>query len=458
MFFTQFEFFIFAFLLLALLALIKDNRVRKLLLIVSSLFFYGYWDVRFLALLIGVTVINYLCGLKIAEVSGHRKKWLIGAVVFNVGLLGIFKYYNFFVSSLEALFPELPLKSLHWLLPLGISFFTFQNISYAVDVYQKKCDVCRSFSDFSLFILYFPKLMVGPIVRAADFLPQLEKKPLPTFDKCFSGVRQFIFGLFQKLFVADSLALFVNPVWGNHAVYDTATIWLAVLAYTLQIYCDFSGYSNMAIGFSRLVGYELCENFKLPYLSASITDFWRRWHISLSTWLRDYLYIPLGGNRKGVARSYLNQMITMLLGGLWHGAAWTFVFWGAWHGAALVVSKWFKRRYGDRFSIPEIIGVVLTLFVVIIGWIFFRSESFPQAFAIIKSMFLPAQGVRWIEPVSASLVAGGLLLHAAARRGWHKPFTEGPCSLRNCTLLWLLLLTVLVFKPSVFQPFVYNQF
>ena len=214
----------------------------------------------------------------------------------------------------------------------------------------------------------------------------------------------------------------------------------------------------MAIGFSRLVGYELCENFNLPYLSASITDFWRRWHISLSTWLRDYLYIPLGGNRKGVARSYLNQMITMLLGGLWHGAAWTFVFWGAWHGAALVVSKWFKRRYGDRFSIPEIIGVVLTLFVVIIGWIFFRSESFPQAFAIIKSMFLPAQGVRWIEPVSASLVAGGLLLHAAARRGWHKPFTEGPCSLRNCTLLWLLLLTVLVFKPSVFQPFVYNQF
>jgi len=300
--------------------------------------------------------------------------------------------------------------------------------------------------------------MVGPIVRAGDFLPQLRQLPVRTFDRYFSGTRQFIFGMFEKLFVADSLALFVNAVWADHTVYDSLTIWLAVLAYTLQIYCDFSGYSNMAIGFSRILGYELCENFDFPYLSTSITDFWRRWHISLSFWLRDYLYIPLGGNRNGVLRSYLNQMITMLLGGLWHGAAWTFVFWGAWHGGALVVSKYFKRHFGERVRLPEGLCIVLTLGVVIVGWVFFRSECFAQAFDILKAMVCPTGGVRWIEPVSTALLLGAFGLHVAVRRGWHRAFTEGPCSLRTCVLLWLLLFTVLVFKPSVFQPFVYNQF
>ena len=457
MFFTQIEFLFFIVPVL-LLAYLGGNRLRKIALLAASLYFYGYWDLRFLLLLAGVVLIDYLAGRRCAPGSVRAKRWMLSAVILNIGLLAVFKYCNFFIDTVSALIPGCRLGALHLILPLGISFFTFQSVSYIVDVYKGKCEPCTDLLDFALFILYFPKLVVGPIVRAADFIPQLAAKPDRSFDRFYDGVRQFVFGLFQKLFVADTLALFVNPVWENHGAYDSATVWLAVIGYTLQIYCDFSGYSNMAIGLSRVLGIELCENFDIPYLSVSVTEFWRRWHISLSTWLRDYVYIPLGGNRNGVARSYWNLFATMVIGGLWHGAAWTFVFWGAWHGAALMVHKAFLRRFKDSFCMPRPIAVLITLFVVVIGWVFFRSTGFGEAFAILEKMFTPSAGVMWLEPCSLALIVGAVLLHVAAQFDLHRFWMKSKCTLLNCTLLWLLLLITLVFKPDVFQPFVYNQF
>jgi len=459
MFFTQIEFLLFIALVLVGLAMARRNGAYKGVLLLASILFYAYWDVRFLVLLLAFTIVNYICGVQIGQ-SQHRKSWLWAAIVFDVALLGVFKYYNFFAANLTLLLSHwgVQIGTLQWILPLGISFFTFQSISYVTDVYQGKTSAVHSKLDFSLFILYFPKLMVGPIVRATDFLPQLETRPKRSFERTFSGVRQFLFGLFEKLIVADYLALYVDKVFADYAVYSGLTLFLALAAYTLQIYCDFCGYSDMAIGLSRVLGYELCENFNLPYLSGSVTEFWRRWHISLSTWLRDYIYIPLGGNRRGVVRSYWNSFLTMLIGGLWHGANWTFIFWGAWHGGALVVHRLWKKYVSETVRLPYIVAVLITMATVMTGWLFFRAASFSQAFGILRRMATGAPGVKYFEPVSVFLMSSAVILHVVAHYNWHLKWRECRPTVWGFMLLWLLLLTVLVFRPSGFQPFVYNQF
>ncbi|MDH5561243.1 MAG: MBOAT family protein, partial [Deltaproteobacteria bacterium] len=409
MLFNQIEFIVLIIVIAAIFILIRENRHRKLILLVSSYYFYAYWDWRFLGLILFSTIVDYFVAILIAknETEKVRKIFLIISLTSNLGLLGFFKYFNFFIDSLKvALGPlDVNLTTLNIILPVGISFYTFQTLSYTIDVYRRKLNPCYKFTDFALYVSFFPQLVAGPIVRASDFLPQLTTPNKITLERVYGGFRQFVFGLFKKVFIADRIAYFVDHVFSNYDVYNGVTIWLAVIAFAIQIYCDFSGYSDMAIGIARGLGYDFPENFRLPYISRSIIEFWRRWHISLSSWLRDYLYIPLGGSRKGSLRTYINLSITMVLGGLWHGAAWNFIIWGAIQGIALMINRWFVENVTFSLPLPsklkDILGWFVTMNIVLISWVFFRSTDYGlgQSLGILKKIFLsPLTGISWIHP------------------------------------------------------------
>ena len=372
----------------------------------------------------------------------------------NIGLLGLFKYHNFFLDSIGWLMGnDPPLVSL--IVPMGISFYTFRAISYVVDVYQRRMSSADAYSDYALYMTFFPIMLAGPIVRAKEFLPQLARSH--TFDSRFlsRGFWLLSLGLFQKIFIADRLALFVGPVFTNATVYSTTTCWLAVLAYTLQIFCDFQGYSNMAIGVAYMLGYQVPRNFNWPYLARNISDFWRRWHITLSTWIRDYLYIPLGGNRHGEVKTIRNLLVAMTLCGLWHGAGWTFVLWGFFHGLAMIIRRIWKRMFLK--DMPSLPAWGLTQFTVIICWVLFRAESLPQAGAVFSRLFIPSTGVNWPEPFICSVLAGAIIMHViqllrkqkelVPQSAWYMPAVA-------FSMLWL----VVVFPPKEFAPFVYAAF
>ncbi|MGC9327106.1 MAG: MBOAT family O-acyltransferase, partial [Candidatus Hinthialibacter sp.] len=430
MLFTQIEFVLFFAVILILLTGVRSFRGQKLILLAGSYYFYAYWDWRFLSLIFISTLVDFIAGKLMSQCENPktRKSLLVLSLTVNLGLLGFFKYFNFFIDAAQALLAPLGfhLQSLHIILPVGISFYTFQTLSYTIDIYRKKLEPCHDFFDFALFVSFFPQLVAGPIVRAADFLPQLQTPRRFTLERSYCGGRQFIIGLFKKVFIADRLAMFVDVVFANAGAFDGVTTWLAVIAYAIQIYCDFSGYSDMAIGLARILGFDFHANFNHPYIASSIQDFWRRWHISLSTWLRDYLYIPLGGSRCGKIRTYINLMITMLLGGLWHGAAWTFVFWGGFHGASLAINRWQTEH---RKSSPpsqkhpwnRIGGWLLTMAVVLIGWVFFRAPTFSQALAMLRQMFFLQPGVAWLHPFAIfclGLMAVIHILHACKKETW----------------------------------------
>ena len=326
-------------------------RRQNLFLLAASYYFYGTWDWRFTSLLMISTVVDYFVGQRIhmATEIRRRKLLLTISVMVNLGILGFFKYFNFFVDSLGVLLdgagfdPHLPV--LRIILPVGISFYTFQTMSYTIDIYRKRMEPTRNFIDFALFVSFFPQLVAGPIERARVLLPQIAAPRQVTRPMITSGLNLMLMGYLKKVAIADTLAPLVDQIFSQPAGLDTGTLLTGVYAFAFQVYGDFSGYSDIARGVSRLLGFELLENFNAPYLSRSITEFWRRWHISLSTWLRDYLYIGLGGNRKGEFRTYINLFLTMLLAGLWHGAAWTFVVFGALHGVYLTVEKiWLKDK------------------------------------------------------------------------------------------------------------------
>ena len=469
MLFSQIEFFVFAAIVLGFLLLVKHHKVQKLFLLAASYYFYAYWNWRFLGLIFTTTAVTYICGqaLKRTEQESSRRTYLIIALVINLGILGFFKYYNFFTGSLAAILMPLGMnvKALHIILPVGISFYTFQALSYVIDVYRHKLEACDDFLDFALFVGFFPQLVAGPIVRAADFLPQLQSVRQMSWPRAYDGFRQFTYGLFKKVFIADRIAPFVDTVFGNPGVFDGTTTWLAVLAYALQIYCDFSGYSDMAIGVARIMGYDFMENFNHPYIATRLDDFWHRWHISLSTWLRDYLYIPLGGNRKGKMRTHINLMVTMILGGLWHGAAWTFVFWGTLHGVGLCVTKLLasKSKANDppRNWFTGLIGWAVTFLITNVAWVYFRSQSFPDAMTTLRQMFAPGPGTHWIHPFVAFALALMILNQIVHRLGGthlievfqlKEQWVYSPAVLLS---MWWL---VLVFYPTEFAPFIYFQF
>lgn len=382
------------------------SRARIALLLVASFYFYASWN-RWLAALIGLSAtFDFAVGLGLeCSRSARKRSLLLGlSLVANLGLLAYFKYANFFLGSLESMLrafgSEASLPVLRVMLPIGISFYTFEAINYTVDVYRRRVPAERNLGHFLLFITFFPHLVAGPIVRARDFLPQLRQTKRWDWARIQLGAQYFLLGLFKKLAIADRMAAFADPVFAHPGDYSSHAVWVAALAYTLQIYCDFSGYTDMAIGCAHLLGYKLAANFNLPYLARNVSEFWRRWHISLSTWLRDYLFIPLGGSLGSRRRTYLNLLVTMTLGGLWHGASWTFVIWGTFHGLLLIGHRLFRDLCAARPSLSALLlgplgtlaRIGLTFVSVCIGWVIFRATSFGLAVAMLQRMFRPHGG------------------------------------------------------------------
>lgn len=394
--FNSFSFMLFMLILLPILALTKNRKARHVELLIASYIFYGCWDYRFCFLMALLTIVAYLCGAGIikTEVPKTKKKNLIIGVVVPLLILGIFKYFCFFVDTFTKLFRIESDIVIKILLPVGISFYTFQAISYVVDIYRNNNTDKYSFTETALYIAFFPQLVAGPIVKAKDFFPQLKEERNVSLKGLEAGIQLFVLGLFKKIVIADRLSLFVEEVYDNPQLFAGTTVMLAVCAYSIQIYCDFSGYSDMAIGCAKCIGYDLKRNFDVPYISKNVQEFWRRWHISLSTWLREYLYISLGGNRKGQIRTYINLFLTMLLGGLWHGASWNFVLWGALHGLALCVHRAYSKMLSVKKSSEKKlslwlggINTLLTFVFVSVVWIFFRVSSFTGAVNVIKALF-----------------------------------------------------------------------
>ncbi len=367
-------------------------RNQNKFLLVASYFFYGWWDWRFLCLMIASTLIDYFIAIKIADTEDRRVRRLLLALslVINFSILGFFKYFNFFADSLAAALSTLGIHAsmplLRIILPPGISFYTFQEVAYIVDVYKGKLPASRSFLDYGLFISLFPHLIAGPIQRPSHLLPQVQKPRQWDSEKGFDGLLLILEGLFRKCVIADNCALIANAAFGGSFGKPSIVVGLlGMYAFAWQIYGDFSGYSSIARGCAQLLGFHFMVNFRQPYLAESIQDFWRRWHISLSTWLRDYLYIPLGGNRNGERQTYRNLLLTMLLGGLWHGANWTFVIWGGIHGGALAAERKFAGEKVQRAGILwQWMRRIFIFHVVCLAWIFFRAQSLGAACAMLK--------------------------------------------------------------------------
>ncbi|SFD07576.1 MBOAT family O-acyltransferase [Algibacter pectinivorans] len=395
MLFNSFEFLIFFPIVFTIYwVLNKDLTKQNLLLLLSSYIFYAWWDWRFLSLIIISSFIDFRAGIKIfaSKTKRERKKWLIVSLVANLGFLSIFKYYNFFAESFSDLMNRFGWQpndlTLNIILPVGISFYTFQTLSYSIDIYRKQFKPTYNVVSFFTYVSFFPQLVAGPIERASNLLPQIEKKRIFKKEWFNAGVIQILIGLFRKIVIADNIAGYVDTIYADVSLYNSSTILLATVLYAFQIYFDFAGYSDIAIGTAKLLGFKFNQNFNLPYFSKSLTEFWRKWHISLSFWLRDYLYISLGGNRKGIKITYRNLMLTMLLGGLWHGANWTFLFWGGIHGVVLSLEKFLKSiRFSNKFKTVDFLGYPLTFGIVIFSWIFFRSQDLNSAFVAIKKIF-----------------------------------------------------------------------
>jgi D-alanyl-lipoteichoic acid acyltransferase DltB (MBOAT superfamily) len=417
MLFNSVQFALFFVLSVGLLGLVP-HRYRWMLLLVASYYFYMCWKVEYGLILFGITLMTYLTGLQMAKCrhAAQRKKYLIVCLLANLGALFFFKYFNFFSRSLtEALhawnlFYNLP--ALDLLLPVGISFYIFQSVGYAVDVYRGRTQAETHPGFFALFVAFWPQLLAGPIGRANHLLPQLKKEHQFEYSRVIKGLRLMLWGLVKKVVIADHLAIYVSRVYDHLPNYQGFPLMIATVFYTAQIYCDFSGYTDVARGAARVMGYDLMENFRRPYFAKSMREFWQRWHISLSTWFRDYVYIPLGGRRVAKWRWYYNLFLTFLLSGLWHGANWTFVIWGAFHGGCLIleyVTGGFQERVAERLC-PEKgsvwhkgIQVGLTLPLVCFSWIFFRPNSAADAFYVIGHMLLldPDQmGVSVVEGYS----------------------------------------------------------
>jgi D-alanyl-lipoteichoic acid acyltransferase DltB (MBOAT superfamily) len=358
-------------------------RARNILLLLASYLFYAAWDYRFLSLLWLSTGVDFLVGLRLASTPDPRRRraWLVLSLVVNLGVLGFFKYAGFFAEGLVALLDPAGIRLAPWalevVLPVGISFYTFQSLSYTIDVYRGRLAVERSLSRFALYVAFFPQLVAGPIERATRLLPQIGQLHRAGIDQIASGAWLCLWGLFKKVVIADNVGVLPDAVFADPGLASGPEVLVATYAFSIQIYCDFSGYTDIARGSARLLGFDLMRNFDTPYLSRSMQEFWRRWHISLSTWLRDYLYIPLGGSRLGARRTYVNLGITMLLGGLWHGANWTFLLWGTFHGALLAIERGWKV-YGKESAtgrFRQLLRLVATFHLVVFGWLIFRADA-----------------------------------------------------------------------------------
>jgi alginate O-acetyltransferase complex protein AlgI len=472
LFVTQ-KFLLFFLVVFTTYWLIPWKRPRVWLLLVASYYFYFCFN-HWLALVVASSsVADYFIarGMESVRRQAVRRLLLLGSLAMNLGLLCYFKYTNFFLESYfqatgTPYSRETDLLSI--ILPVGISFYTFEAINYTVDVYLEKIRAERNLDYFLLFILFFPHLVAGPIVRASDFIPQIERPKHLTWTRLAVGGRQIVLGLFKKMVIADRMALLVDPVFANPGHYESAVVWTVAVAYSIQIYCDFSGYSDIAIGTARILGYRLAINFAMPFASTNISEFWRRWHISLSSWIRDYVYIPLGGNRGSSGRTSLNLLAAMTLCGLWHGANWTFVVWGALNGVYLIVHRIFRWAVRDltafRAALETVPGIALriamTFTAVTLAFVLFRSPTFETAQAVFHRLFVPSSGHDCpVPPVTFwTFVVIVLAAHLFASRptNWARWQQASP-AFRGVAISVAVFAT-LILAPANTWTFIYFQF
>lgn len=474
MLFCSQQFLLFFLVVFGLYWSLPWPRARVGLLLAASFYFYISWNAHLAAIIGASTALDYLLarGMDDSRSPRERKFLVVVSLVVNLGLLFYFKYANFFLQSVEAALhaagQSSALPVLNVILPVGISFYTFEAINYTVDVYRRQVPAERNLPHFMLFITFFPHLIAGPIVRARDFLPQVRRPKRWDWARLHLGCQLFLLGFFKKVAIANRMALFADPVFAHPEQYRTGAVWLAAIAYALQIYCDFSGYSDMALGAAHMLGYKLTRNFAMPYLAGSIAEFWHRWHISLSTWLRDYLFIPLGGSRGSARQTNRNLLITMTLGGLWHGASWTFVAWGVLHGLFLVGHRQFRAFCEGRPRLEAALRtwpgtalcVALTFLAVSAGWVFFRAQTFTAAGEIFHRLIIPCRGLG--SPVSKLSLGLTVLVmvvcHLLVASGWWKKWAVRlPAPVLGFGYAAVLVLS-LVLAPDMGQGFIYFQF
>ena len=424
MVFNSITFLIFILIFFPTYWLLK-GRARMWLCLIASYIFYGWWDWRFLGIVMFTTTLDYWLGVLIedAENAKKRKNLLILSVVSNLSFLGFFKYFNFFADSfvkvLQAVGFEQNWHTLHIILPIGISFYTFQSMSYTIDVYRKEIKAERDFFLYATFVSFFPQLVAGPIVRARQFLPQFQGGDRQfAWSNFIEGLAQVLWGFFKKVAIADSIAPFVDQIFAFPGNFSSLSCLIGVILYSFQIYCDFSGYSNIACGLAQMLGFNFPWNFRTPYFSKNFSEFWTRWHISLSSWLRDYLYISLGGNRGGKYMTYRNNMLTMLIGGFWHGANWTFIFWGFLHGLYLIIQRILGNRFGeieDALGMPKwlqnALDIAIVYFFTCFAWIFFRAKDFSTAWGVVTKIG-SLEGFSWGTVIDKLVVIKAFLLIA----------------------------------------------
>ena len=481
MFFNSIDFAIFLPTIFALYWFVTKKRLKlqNSLLVVASYIFYGWWDSRFLLLIVISTIVDYTIGIMLSKQGNQvKRKLLLWISIFvNLGFLGFFKYYNFFLSNFIGAFSffgmEIKANSLSIILPVGISFYTFQTLSYTIDVYKRKLEPAKDFIIFAGFVNFFPQLVAGPIERATHLLPQFYTKRVFNYSESVDGMRQILWGLFKKIVIADNCARYANLIFNNSSSYSGSTLLLGALFFTFQIYGDFSGYSDIAIGVSRLFGFDLMRNFSYPYFSRDMAEFWRRWHISLSSWFRDYLYIPLGGSHEGIWITIRNIFIIFIISGFWHGANWTFIVWGilnAIYMLPLVLTNSNRNNLGvvaqGKYlpSRKELVSMITTFGLTVFAWIFFRSESISHAINYISGIFsrslftIPVYSGKH-ELWTTILVIGFVLIewfgreqpYAIARLGltWNRPL--------RYAMYYTIIATIFVFGGEE-QQFIYFQF
>ncbi|MFK7769659.1 MAG: MBOAT family protein [Mariniblastus sp.] len=470
MFFNSLDFLIFGAIFFGLWPLLrKDPNCRWAFLVVASFIFYGWWDFRFLLLIVASGLIDFFAALMIDKSRSNAKLFLILSLCTNIGLLATFKYLDFFTANINTILTlagdtrTLPLAEL--ILPVGISFYTFQSMSYTIDVYRNELKPTRNLLHFFAYLSMFPQLVAGPIVRASVLLPQLEKaEPISTTDQ-WKAMKLIVRGYFKKMVVADAVAPIVDSAFTSSEMSTPGLFWWAVMIlFALQIYCDFSGYSDIAIGLGAWMGYQFPLNFNHPYSSIGFREFWSRWHISLSTWFRDYVYIPLGGSRKGKFLAHVFMWITMVTSGFWHGAAWTFIVWGTFHAAMLSIERFSNWPSALSRGPVRAVGVVITFALVLVSWVFFRAENMPQAMLILQSMFNFSEGISIqnlpsIDKGLALIVGVMLIWHLFACRvveslAWVTDKTLRPFQ----PVFYATLIVLCIFLRGTGQAFVYFQF
>jgi len=473
MFFNSFEFFIFFFSVTAAY-FVLPHRFRWVLLLGASYYFYMSWKAEYVILIMTSTLTAYLCALGTGRTESKNKKrcYLLVSLIVNLGILFTFKYFNFVSDSLREMLAGISIQvntpALRVLLPVGISFYTFQTLSYTIDVYRGKLKPEKHPGIFALYVSFFPQLVAGPIERASHLLGQFYEEKYFDVRRVCHGMELVFWGIFKKVVIADRLAIYVDSVYNNAANHSGPSLVLATYFFAFQIYCDFSGYSDIAIGAAKVLGFDLMKNFNRPYFATNVTEFWHRWHISLSTWLRDYLYIPLGGNRKGKSRTYLNIIITMVLGGIWHGASWTFVIWGLVHGVMLAVSKLTMpiresicKKIGLKEWATRPLRIFITFNLVCLCWIFFRANTVSDAFYIVGHLFSGWPNI-FIDQIAVSygIAAIAFLLFAELLQ------TRGDIAEKlqqsHLALRWgvycLILFSIVLFGVTDGSQFIYFQF